>query len=598
MNEKSLKNVLGFEEEEIKADSTPIEFGLDEKPKLNIIPSKTIDGETADNLALGNGSSAFDKFDISDEHFAKVQQKLEAAGSIENIQKIKDESGLPNVDNIDSILSGGNLDRIHSEREKSVLLMDPEVKARTVKEFDSLFKQYATDRGEIEGIYHSFGIIDENGESIPESERNLGTPVEREIDNGETESTEYKKAMKEVDEITREKTLEMDKTINVLQERKKGVLSPTSNSKMEKYNKRKRKGYNFPSYLGNSNLMIRAYPMDTTFKKADLLDDLRYANTTMLYTERMFKMIFDHTSILARDGADMTYYDFINVVHLDDIDDILMAHTIVGTKGKPLQGYRSKCNSDDPKACKKVTEWEHDLDIMKIFKKCSSEHHDYIDRWNKYNVLNTIDENLKASGMLDKHILNIEDKYKEEVIRMEFTKPTIAKYFKRINKVKEALIHIMSSEEAVSKYIDNVEGWDMQPLDTQILILATSKFPDVKKSFANNMLKAQLFVFLDRVEIIPRDIANDTSIKDITKHEDYISIEMDNDPVELWMEFMYDIDANTNKAIDNLMQEELKPTIERSFVYTEICPECGCETKPEEFSPREVFSYWISSDSE
>lgn len=560
-------------------DSTPINF--------EYVPSKSISAEEMDDIAL-NGSSFLDKNTPSDEEFAKVLEKMNSvkgavgAEAPETEQSLDDMLGLVDTSNLD------NLMKDQDSRETSVLLSDPTVKEATVKEYDAIMRNFAVGFAQTEQTFREFGLVDENGEAIPEEERVIRIP-------GQEEPVLDNRSKEPILEVSKTNDNNHGQEILKKEIRKKGVLDPNSISNLEKYKNRRKRGYSVAGLLPNSEQMLRAYPMDTSLKKQDLLEGFNFAQKTLMHNERTFRMIYDHSSIISSDGANITYDDFMEIIHMDDLDDLLMLHLIAGTKGGKLSGIGMNCNSTEKGACL-VESWSHDLDVASIYEDNNRNCDAYMEKLRRFNRLNTAKENLKISKIDEIVSLSIQDHDKGDTLRIEFSRASIGKYFRRIDKVKEALIAIMMKEELVLNYIDTIEGWDIQPLDGKLLILASANDPNIRQSYGANVIKAHIFVMMDKIEIVPTELLQDTTMENLKDHPDYMVVDMDNDTVELWLEFSYDITDEMAKPINELVNS-LGESLVRTFKYKGICPKCAKETKEQTFSPTDVFLYWIGKSS-
>lgn len=543
-------------------------------PKVEMVASQPL-GDMNEILDSGE----LDKLIPSDEEFAKIEKAyVETFGGEVNPNsmslKPEDAEALASevTGELDDLMKGQSMS-------ESTLLADPEVKAQTIKEYDTIFKDFAANFAMTEDIYRQYGMVDENGNLIDPQDRVIPGNVGEVVKEVVKESV-----IKEENDTPETKEKVIKTTI-----RKKGVFDKESDAKLEKLRNRRKKGYCVTGFLPNSNLAIRTYPMNTSFKKQDLSESLMYSETTYFYNEKIAKMIYDHTSILASNGDKVVYESFLEMVHLDDLDDLLMLHIIAGTEGKGLSGWNVRCNSDDAEACNSA-EFQITLDTKKVYEDSCVGSSEYLKAMKSYDKTKSVEQLVKESKVDEIHVLEYEDR--GDVIRVNITRPSLKKYFNRATKIKEALITIMLKDEEVFNYVDNLKDWEIETVENKITILAY-KF---KQKYLNNIIKVQRFLYIDSIEIIPKYLIGDIEL-DISEHlDDIIVIDTEKDSVEIWSTFVYDMDDKSTEVMANKVME-VSDSIKRDFKYTVTCPTCGKVSKPIDFSPSELFSFWISSDS-
>lgn len=602
--EKDLSELTGYNQEAlIEKGETPIELGAPNNDAnttkfQGYQPSTNISEEKMQDL-LNGGSKLLSDPKLQDPNYIKELQskhdKLFGKNNIENQQNVNAANNDEGWDPVKSMN-----DKMGKKAETSGMLDDPEVKARTVADWKGAFKNFAQEYAEAEEAFKEYGVLDgfldENGD-----------PIATNINDGlfESGNDTIKKEVKTdiYDDEDEQQPKEDNKGIISLSKRGKGVLGKDSLSKLEKLKNRRRKGYFYTGFLPNSNLMIRAYPMNTGLKKYDLFESIMHLSTTSIYNERMMKMLYEHTSILTSDGKELTFEQFCECIHMDDIDDLFMCHLIAGTKGEPLPGFTSTCDGipeegSEIKECPKdkKEEWKYDLDIKAVYENSCRKSESFMKKFKAYNQMNTLLENLKVSKIDEIYTLEYIDSDKGDVWRLELTRPSLSKYFNRLDKVKQALIAFITTNELGVNFINSISDWNILPLDEQIARFAGSEIEDIKKLYGEYLVKVQMFVFMDKIEIIPQELLEaGMSAEEIVKDENYICISMDNDNVEEWVELEYDLDNSLSDKISEIISDFGKSD-NREYLYRLKCPKCGVMTRKKIFRAQQVFSHWIGKD--
>lgn len=625
MSGESIKNILGLNESGAAPENTAVEnrVAVESVPEVPVIKSaaevlsslkitptapleenakeKVGDYENSlDALMLKGNVAAIPRSDaplrtVTEEERAKlieVENTQAMQGTPEGVAPIR-ESSMISKEEIKKELSEedllSELDRVKQkgEGDRSELLLDQESRKAIIADFDKTFKSYAQEYGEAVRNMYEAGILDEEGNEIPPENREAVLAARR----AKVEAGEKVEAFKEYANITKDdETIPEKPSVVKTEIRKKGVLDPASLTKLESIKKRKKQGYNVSGFLPNSCLPIRAYPMDTAFKKQDLQESLMYTYNTYFYNKKIMRMIFDHTSILAVDGDKVTFEKFMEIIHLDDLDDLFMMHILAGLKKKKLPGWEVSCDSKEEGACK-TTQEKIDLDVKDLYNRACYESEAYMERF-KYSLdrTKTVTECVAISKIDESHSVEYTDK--GDIIKVTFSRPNLVKYFDRLAKIKAGIVNMMLMDEMVYNTIDAMQDWNARPIEDQVLVLSY-KF---KALYEKCTLKLQRFIYIDKIEIYPEGYKTD--LETTPEEAGVMTIDVDTDPVELLVEFIYDMPTESSRTIGNKVLE-ISDSIKRSYKFDHTCSACGkVTTHVDEFDPKDLFSYWIGSDSE
>ena len=369
----------------------------------------------------------------------------------------------------------------------------------------------------------------------------------------------------------------------------------------------RKRGSSSIGYLPASNLVVRIYSIDTPFIKEHVVRGIQTENTTMFKDKLILTDILERTVVISRDGNNLTVDELMSIIHLEDLEDLLMVALISATPNGVLKEFPIICKGyteeekdeaaliDDKGAtlemmmnydCNK--KYMSDLDINLIQTEATTQ--EILARFKGYQRTKSTEQLLVDSKAGKEYIVTYNDYDKGVSIVAEMAPPTLADYFETSQKVKEYVIEELVKKDNILNYIsdENIMKVPFRTLslDEKIILLA-STFPT---SYRAVVPLIQLVIYIRGFQILPLEYAEDPSADIADYIDEIITISRDEHDMEVIKTMMMELNTEMLEMIGE-KSDEMSFVDRPQFKITSICTHCGKKNE-ETFFPSQLFFAW------
>ena len=397
--------------------------------------------------------------------------------------------------------------------------------------------------------------------------------------------------------------------VTVVKNRTEARVSTAVSGDIEKIKNRRRKGKSAQGLLFTTNMMTKVYDMDTPFKRQEIGDSIERAALTTFHNSKMLKDMLDHTSIIAADGATYTNEAMLNKFRIDDINDYLMLVLIASNEDNiiknfpiyydPKEDEKFVLKDDDgtilDKSNLKPDHFFVDIDIMKVYESTLTP--EYINRIKLYDKTKTVEELYNQYDNNYTKKIEIVDKSREEVIKIQVSGASFRKYFALVESIKHYTV-----EHMINKY-DNIADWiieadqttnrpfEYRGLDEKLGILATM----FKDEYMESIGVLTLIYFMDKIEIYPKAYIDDVEAKESDYADEIIKIDIIATEFDVIKEIFRDFKQEVWDAVANAT-EEFEAGARGPVVINVQSPKYGVVV-PINLEMTELFFAWTNKET-
>lgn len=369
----------------------------------------------------------------------------------------------------------------------------------------------------------------------------------------------------------------------------------------------RKRGSSAIGYMPASNLVLRVYSIDTPFIKEHVIRGIQTENTTLFKDKLILTDILERTVVISRDGNDLSVDELMSIIHLEDLEDLLMIALISATPNGIMGGFPIMCAPfteeekdeaaliDDKGAtldamlkydCNK--KYQSDLDINLIYSEATTP--EILASFKGYQRTKSTEQLIADSKAGKEYIVTYHDYDKDIAIVAEMAPPTLADYFETSQKVKEYVIEELVKKDNVLSYISDEQIMKVPfrtlSLDEKIILLA-STFPTAYRSVVPLI---QLIIYIRGFQILPLEYAENPSADIVDYIDDIITISRDEHDIEVIKTMMMELNSEMIMMIED-KSNEMSFVDRPVFKITSVCPHCG-KKNVESFQPSQLFFAW------